>query len=356
MQNHSIQPLAVASLRGIKFPVAASIQLLLSVFLCAQLCACQNQGEAVSPNQKIAPGEPASPAPVADKADAENAVGAKLQEYVTCYNRIDESAHSTITRYASWVQDMSAGPTGKEMNIYGLYSLDGKGIAKCKATFEKVAKQEPSIVKLDSAALAYGDAIAALDKAVEAVYSYYDREDYKDDNFAKGKQLHAPLAESMHVFETASDNFSNELNAENDRLLEAELVKIEKTEGRKLPYLHASMMLEAKKLVHIIEAANFSADIAALKLTDYEKMNDEAVEFTKQNAGSGLADWSSVARAAEDFRKAAKERVRRIRDKTPYSEGEKMMLKPGSAWMVEGSQEKVVTAYNKLIEASNNLR
>ncbi|MCL1960363.1 MAG: YiiG family protein, partial [Desulfovibrionaceae bacterium] len=58
---------------------------------------------------------------------------------------------------------------------------------------------------------------------------------------------------------------------------------------------------------------------------------------------------------AEDYRKAAKQRLRRVRDKVPYNEGEKMMLKPGSAWMVEGSAEQLTKAYNELIETSNRL-
>jgi hypothetical protein len=37
----------------------------------------------------------------------------------------------------------------------------------------------------------------------------------------------------------------------------------------------------------------------------------------------------------------------------PYSDGERMMLKPGSGWMVEGSSEKLIKAYNDLVSASN---
>lgn len=295
-------------------------------------------------------------APTAEAADAVHAAGAKLQEYVTCYNKIDEEAHRTITRYASWVKDMNQGPTGDEMNIYGLYSLDNKDIEQCKASFERVAKQSPAFDELDAAALDYASAVLTLAKAVDSVYAYYDREDYKDDNFTKGKQLHGPLADSMQAFEHASAKFSEALNNENDKLLEADLVRIEKEDGRKLPYLHGAMMLHAKKLIRLIEAENFSADVAAMKLSDYEKIADEAIAFKKNNPMTNSGDWSSVERAMEDYRKAAKERIRRIRDKVPYSEGEKMMLTPGSGWMVEGSQEKVVTAYNKLIDASNHLR
>ena len=59
--------------------------------------------------------------------------------------------------------------------------------------------------------------------------------------------------------------------------------------------------------------------------------------------------------AAVTYNKAAKQRVRRVRDNVPYNEGEKMMLKPGSAWMVEGSAEQFTKAYNSLVEASNRL-
>ncbi len=32
-----------------------------------------------------------------------------------------------------------------------------------------------------------------------------------------------------------------------------------------------------------------------------------------------------------------------------------MLLKPGSGWMVEGSVEKLVKAYNGLVDASNRM-
>ena len=67
------------------------------------------------------------------------------------------------------------------------------------------------------------------------------------------------------------------------------------------------------------------------------------------------SESAAVKTIAEAYRKAAKERIRRIRDKRPYNDGEKMILKPGSAWMVEGSQEKVSRAYNELIDSSNRM-
>ena len=45
--------------------------------------------------------------------------------------------------------------------------------------------------------------------------------------------------------------------------------------------------------------------------------------------------------------------MRRIRDKVPYSTGDRMMLSGGGGWMVEGSPPRLLRDYNQLIEAYN---
>lgn len=335
-------------------------KLLLGMLLCAQLAACQDRSEAApaAPSKDavstVAAGQGGTAAAEPDHGPA-NDIGAKLNQYIDCFNAIDGTGHRTMARYASWVKDMNAGPTGQERIVYGLYSLDSARIAQCKSALEASARQSPALGKLDAAALSYANAIVALDQAVTSLYTYYDRENYKDDQFAKGKQLHAPLAQSARAFESASASFSAELDVENDKLLEAELSKVEKEEGRSFQYLHMATMNRAKALMNLIEADTFAADLAGGKLAEFEKIADETSEFAKKNPGRAPSAWFTVDTAVEDFRKAAKERVRRIRDKVPYNDGERMMLKPGSGWMVEGSQEKVSKAYNDLIGASNGL-
>ena len=43
-----------------------------------------------------------------------------------------------------------------------------------------------------------------------------------------------------------------------------------------------------------------------------------------------------------------------MRDKTPYSQGDRMMLNAGSGWMVEGSPQRLMRDYNQLVEAFNS--
>jgi hypothetical protein len=288
----------------------------------------------------------AASAPTASGSD-------KLQDYIACYNQLDRNAHRSIARYASWVKNMETGPSGKENVVYGLYKIDVDEIAKCQASFAQAGKAAPG--KLDVAATAYINSLAELGTLVADADQYYSRDNYKDDAFAKGKKMHAPLAAAMKLFEEKSNIFSDEIEAENDKVLDAEMQQLEKNEGRQLPYLQMALMSKAKHLIRLIGEEKFDAVTAAKALAEYESLTDEAIAYVKKNSESAASGWSSLERASEDYRKAAKERVRRIRDKVPYSEGDKMMLKPGSAWMVEGSQEKVTKAYNELIEASNRM-
>lgn len=293
-----------------------------------------------------------TPAATASNAAAKpaEAGSSKLQDYIACYNKLDGDAHRSIARYQSWVKDMDKGPNGKEMVVYGLYKIDMDDIAKCKASFGKAAQS-----KLDNAATAYIDILSELGALVTEAEVYYSRDNYKDDAFAKGKKLHGPLADAMKRFEEKSNVFSNEIEVENDKALDAEMQQLEKSEGRQLPYLQMALMSKAKQLVRLIGEESFDAAAAGKLLADYESLTDEAIAYAKKNSESAASGWSTLERATEDYRKAAKERVRRIRDKVAYSEGEKMMLKPGSGWMVEGSQEKVTKAYNAMIEASNRM-
>ena len=56
---------------------------------------------------------------------------------------------------------------------------------------------------------------------------------------------------------------------------------------------------------------------------------------------------------AKSFLTTAKQLMRRIRDKVPYSPGDRMMLNGGGGWMVEGSPPRLLRDYNQLIDSYN---
>ena len=77
----------------------------------------------------------------------------------------------------------------------------------------------------------------------------------------------------------------------------------------------------------------------------------KAMEET--SAAYGEKVGSMFASSAKSVLVTAKQLMRRIRDKVPYTSGQKMMMSPGSAWMVEGSPARLLRDYNQLIEAYN---
>lgn len=326
---------------------------LMALALSCTLAACGDK--ATEPASTQAP-QAGQAAPVVAQAAPEEAnLGRKLDVYIDCYNGIDESIHRSANRYSSWVKDMNAGPTGKEQVVYGLYEVADSKVSQCVAQFESIAKRGPSLPALEAAAQQYIAAAQSTAKSVSAIYPYYSRENYKDDAFAQGKKAHADLAAQFAAFTKVSNQFSAALDAENDKAMTAQLAEVEKTEGRKMTYWQMATMQQAKSLMGVVGESTFDAAEAARKLAAYEATADGAIAYAKANKSEVANSWVFMENASEEFRKAAKERLRRIRDKVPYNEGEKMMLTPGSAWMVDGSEEKVVRTYNALVDASNRM-
>lgn len=332
-----------------------AMSLLLSLLLGLQLTACSKNDTTAPAANSAAPAAPQQTAAAPAKApEATGGLDEKLEIYIDCYNRLDERAHSSIQRYASWVKDMKAGPTGKERVVYGLYEVGPEQkINECRTQFASAAAMSPSL-PLDAAAKEYIETLGKLSVVAAEANTYYSRENYKDDQFAKAKEMHPRLREAMEAFAAGSDKLSTAIEVENDKRLEAKMQRLEKEDGRKLPYLHMATMHEAKQLFRLISKENFSADEAAVRMAAYEKITDELLAVVKSQTHDPSAfKLDRFIDATESFRKAAKERVRRVRDQVPYSTGERAILNAGSDWMVEGSPGKVLKAYNELVERSN---
>ena len=95
-------------------------------------------------------------------------------------------------------------------------------------------------------------------------------------------------------------------------------------------------------------------DVAAITqaLNEYE----ETIKAAEQASGAGGAPkiGSFFMSNAKSYLVTAKQLMRRIRDKVPYSSGDKMMLSnAGSGWMVEGSPPRLLRDYNQLVESYN---
>jgi hypothetical protein len=271
----------------------------------------------------------------------------KLNAYVGCINRLSERSYSSRSRYFSWAA--KSGPTGKERIIYGTYTI--YDTSDCRKNVEKANAPAPHDAALEAAASSYADAVSKLEPLLKEADDYYTQENYKDDKMAKGKALHPRLVAAWDAFASADKALRGGVEAINDRRAAEKLAEIEQKEGRKTRYHVEALMINAKRVLRAQDADK--PDLAAITqaVNDYETI----VKATEQLSGTdGNAKIGSFfMNNAKSFLTTSKQLMRRVRDKVPYSSGDKMMLSAGSGWMVEGSPQRLLRDYNQLIESYN---
>jgi len=286
---------------------------------------------------------------VADAAAAQApSASEKINAYVGCINRLSERAHESRARYFSWVG--KKGPTGKERIIYGTYTI--YDTADCRKNVEKANALEPRDAELEAAASAYAEAVATLEPLLQEADDYYSQQNYKDDRMARGRALHPRLVAAWDAFASADLKLRSGVETINDKRAAERLAEIERSEGRKARYHVEALMIHAKRVLRTQDTAK--PDLAAITqaLNEYESI----VKATEQLSGAdGDAKIGSMfIGSAKSFLTTAKQLMRRIRDKVPYSTGDRMMLSGGGGWMVEGSPPRLLRDYNQLIESYNS--
>jgi hypothetical protein len=270
----------------------------------------------------------------------------KMNAYVGCINRLSSRSYESRERYFSWAA--KTGPTGREKIIYGTYTI--YDTSDCRKNVEKANALEPRDAELEAVASAYADAVSKLEPLLKEADDYYDQENYKDDKMAKGKALHPRLVAAWDAFESADKALRSGVDTINDRRALARLAEIEQSDGRNARYHFEALMIKAKRVLRTEDTAK--PDIAAITqaLNDYE----ETVKSAEQFSGSGDGKIGSMfISSAKSYLTTAKQLMRRIRDKVPYSEGDRMMLGSGGGWMVEGSPPRLLRDYNQLVDSYN---
>jgi hypothetical protein len=273
-----------------------------------------------------APGTPGSSSAVAaageqgaaapqEEADAQ--LGNKLHEYLDCFNNFSSSVRSSWSRYRGWV-DEEKGVTGKERNVQGLLQI--YGAETCMKGLDKAKGLSPSLPDLEGAAEAYRTAATDLVPLIQAAYKYYDQKDYKDDAFARAKEMHGPLSEAFKRFFEADKALDAKFAVLKDALDERSLKRLESDPNRKLQYLVEKSIADAKKLldasnVKKLEELDEAKFQAALTAYDTDVTNLETFVGENKAEASKVSSIDSVIRYGQDLVKTSKALIRRKREK-----------------------------------------
>jgi hypothetical protein len=316
------------------------------------LTACDKLAEAVADKAAAAAVEAQQAGMTED-----DKLGDKLAGYIDCINNTSRRIGDAEDRYLDWV-DPKVGITGKEKNVYGLYEISDQ--STCINGIKTAADAEPDDPETEGAATEYLAALEAVMPLVNEAHKYYDEEDYKDDKFAKGKELHPKLVAAFEKFGTADDKFRKLVVDKNEALQERELARVEKEEGKKLSFHNKFVMSKAKKLVEASDVKDLKElDLAKYEvvLGEFEKAVDELEAYVKDHKAEAdsVSMFSSFVGKAGEMRKAAKELMRRKRDKPEFTADEIEYLNQGHTHLVEGNPGAVLKVYNDLVGDSNRL-
>jgi len=265
----------------------------------------------------------------------------------TCVNKYSNSVLGSYRRYASWLRDLDAGPTGHETNVYGLYEISGDG-QDCLDAIKKAKSIEPKIPDVENAADAFGKALQDAVAQNNAIYPYYNHEDYKDDNFQKGKAAHPALLAAFKKFEQANKDFDGQVDKLEDDVARNRLNELKGDASKKYEYLVVDTSIKSKNIVKLVKATEFSQ----IKVEELQPMVDDLEKsINEMKTAAGNKPLSSLyISSCDDFLKAAKELMRRVRDKKPYSDFERRQVGTAAGWMVDGSPDKLINKYNEMIQ------
>lgn len=288
-------------------------------------------------------------------------LGQKLNPYVECLN---DFASDVRRGRHTWLETFPGkdGPADKDLkhgSLYGPRTL--RDTARCFEGLDKAKTMKPSIPELEAAGQKWHEALAGLAPLYKTSNDYFEQGNYKDDKLAWAKQVHADLMAKWAAFDEATSALDGHVEKLEDEIQNKELAYLEKSEGRKIRFLHHQMLVKAKKLVKVA-AVNTPAEIDLPTFTnavaDYDKAWTEVWSYyttNKKEVEDTVRAYWTIESPGKDLLKDAKDLMRRKRDNVKFSTGEKMTIDASNPEAVEGHPARIIKSYNSLIDKSNGI-
>lgn len=285
---------------------------------------------------------------------------AKVAEYSRhCLDRLSERALSSRRRYLSWA---SNGPRGRYAS-YGVPEVSGD-LGACRAAIARAQPMSPAMPEAEAAATAYADAMATLMPLTARAHQYYEREMYRDDDFAQGREMHEPLIAAFDAVVAAHGALFEQVIgtqrwARNERV--ARMANDPSVRSRYLVERTIAQADDVMQRAHAlrIEGNRYVSDDPAGLIQAVETLRlgtDELAAHRPTPPDTAPRGISDVRSEANEYLESALAVMRRVRDGDRFSRGDRMNLGGSGEWMVNGSVGRLTRDYNELIDDYNRLR
>jgi hypothetical protein len=287
---------------------------------------------------------------------AEEALLATYNASVSAVNSVSEPIERNFREYTRQI-DPDRGPTGRERGV-NFHSIEDGNTERALAALKEALSKFPGDELLDRLAKQYSAAAETLYPVSREAHAYYDRENWRDDTFAKGKHMHPELRAAYHEFLKRSDALRKEVHRIGDEQQTKELEQLA-AKGLELRHGVLASLRQARAVAQewselpqkpaAADLNRFNASIEAAAAAFERLKTLAAADKTRAvrefgNAGVMLGLYLSVS---ESFVKDAKSAYRASRDQEVVAKGD------GEAGRYSGvayRYSELVTRYNALLQ------
>jgi hypothetical protein len=299
-------------------------------------------------------GQPFSPhKSVLLASDRQEDMAKKINYYIeSCINQYSKSVLESRDRYLEWA-NATTGPTGKESTLNGVDKLEDPDI--CAYGVQRAATIKPHNQALEAAADAYQKALVALAPLMNEANLYYKRENYQDDNMAKGRDLHPRLMAAWDAFIKANLELRQQVKAVRKEVDQEQLKKLE-AQPRKLHYFSLKASLEAEEILtaasEFRSANDFQLEQFETLVATYEKTVDDLLAYHASHPDQGTPVMFSFfcSDRHENFLVAAKQFLRRRRERL----GDNSLAERPSMLSGDGTLSKLRYLYGEIVSGYNS--
>jgi len=283
----------------------------------------------------------------ADKAAGAEATadrsGQVLGLYVHCFNEVEREVHASWNSYTEWV-DPKTGLTGKEKRIDGIDQINDYDTGKCLENLTTALANGAGSGPLTEPTKAYQAALTKLLPVVNETKVYYEHKDYKDDAFAKGKELHATLTAAFETWDKANTALRNLWDAQHRAQRDRDLAEVEHKLGRKSEQFVSALVMNTAE--QLIETVTSTEEAPALK-TAFAAYQ---AAFAEMDAFFGPTLTASTDTDRYMFKQSSDELLVQTKEAGRVLDAGKALPDDG-----DGSRAQLLEKYNNLVERSNSI-
>jgi tetratricopeptide (TPR) repeat protein len=275
--------------------------------------------------------------------NADDAARTAVGHYVDGYNSlIDKIGGSVIKTYFRAVPE--SGPTEMSKNLlFPEQNFVSRDLSEAKKSFADAKAASPaSLERLAGLADEFLDACQAVTDTYAEAQKYYAAENYKDDQGARGKELHQKMLQETDRYREAVAKFDAALDEIEDQQLAEELKQHEGNKNES--YWFRKMLSETKRLLTTVEGAENPGELEPA-FARAEQANTEFAKFVADKGGKAKLPqvFQSFVDQTDNFFVVATRLRRECRSEKP--DGAK----------IDSDKEALVTAYNVVVQLGNAL-